>query len=81
MEMEFYSLSMKKKLLCYGKHTSRGWKTTEFSHMYFDLSELLQPQDSLEELDVPFQKEEIDDIVKIYQWGNLLALMVSIQTS
>jgi hypothetical protein len=69
MGMEFYSLSMKKRLLCYGNHTSRGWKTTEFSHMYFDLSELLQPQDSLEELDVPFQKEEIDDIVKNLSMG------------
>jgi hypothetical protein len=37
--------------------------------MYFDLSELLQPQDDLEELDVPFQKEEIDNVVKNFPLG------------
>lgn len=36
---------------------------TEFSQMLFNLSDLMQPSNELEQLQAPFLKEEIDDIV------------------
>jgi hypothetical protein len=38
--------------------------TSEFSEMHFNLNDLLQPIDDLDNLVSPFSKEEIDDIVK-----------------
>jgi hypothetical protein len=37
--------------------------TSNFSHMYFDLHDILIPVDNLDELVEPFRKEEIDVII------------------
>jgi hypothetical protein len=38
--------------------------TSEFTHIYFDLQELLARAENLEVLEKPFTKEEIDAIIK-----------------
>jgi hypothetical protein len=43
--------------------------TSEFTHMYFNLAELLQRQEGLEILQEPFQKEEIDSMVQNLPMG------------
>lgn len=35
----------------------------EYSHMVFNLSDILQQVDGLEQLETPFSKEEIDTII------------------
>jgi hypothetical protein len=37
--------------------------TTKYSHMYFDLQELLTTPENLRWLDEPFSKEEIDTTI------------------
>jgi hypothetical protein len=43
--------------------------TYEFTHIYFDLANLLHNHDGLDHLAAPFVKEEIDDIVKEHPYG------------
>jgi hypothetical protein len=38
--------------------------TSEFSHMYFDLHNLLSIEDNLDSLEAPFQQEEIERIIQ-----------------
>jgi hypothetical protein len=38
--------------------------TKEFTHMYFDLSSLLNRVDNLDDLALPFSKDEIDDVIR-----------------
>jgi hypothetical protein len=38
--------------------------TSEFTHIYFDLQELLVRSENMEALEEPFTKEEIDAIIK-----------------
>jgi hypothetical protein len=42
--------------------------TTKYSHMYFDLTSLMGRMDNLEDLDGPFTKEEIDLVIKEFQF-------------
>jgi hypothetical protein len=41
-----------------------GMGTSEFTEMYFDLVDLIQHVDNLDDLIAPFTNEEIDNIVK-----------------
>jgi hypothetical protein len=38
--------------------------TSEFSHMYFDLHNLLNIEDNLDSLEAPFQQEEIESVIQ-----------------
>jgi hypothetical protein len=42
---------------------------SEFSHIYFDLSDLIQPVGNLDGLMSPFQQGEIDIIIKVLKSG------------
>jgi hypothetical protein len=46
--------------------------TSEFSHMYFDLHNLLTAPENLEWLEEPFTKEEIDAIIQLWLSKNML---------
>jgi hypothetical protein len=41
--------------------------SSEFTDIYYDLDDLIQPMDNLEDLTTPFSKEQIDSIVKNLQ--------------
>jgi hypothetical protein len=43
--------------------------SSEFTYIYYDLADLVQPVDNLEDLTIPFSKEEIDTTVKKLQSG------------
>jgi hypothetical protein len=56
-------------------------QTIEFTDMFYDLQNLIQLVDNLENLVEPFSTEEIDNVIKISKLENLKVLMGSILIS
>jgi hypothetical protein len=67
MKLEWRHFHMKKKPIYYRTPSEKGLVQLN-TQMYFDLTSLMGRMDNLEDLDGPFTKEEIDLVIKEFQF-------------